>query len=47
MNKGKSMSMDLRQQCNLFLSGHLDPTPAQTFAQMAEWCEQHKIHHDT
>ncbi len=41
------MSMDLRQQCNLFLSGHLDPTPAQTFAQMAEWCEQHNIHHDT
>ncbi len=24
MNKGKAMSTDLRQQCNLLLSGHFD-----------------------
>ncbi|MFA0173131.1 beta-eliminating lyase-related protein, partial [Vibrio splendidus] len=41
------MSTDLRQQCNLLLSGHFDPTPAQTFAQMAEWCETHDVAHDT
>ena len=47
MNKGKGMSTNLRQQCNLLLSGHFDPTPAQTFAQMAEWCETHDVAHDT
>ncbi|MFA0464999.1 threonine aldolase, partial [Vibrio sp. 10N.261.45.F1] len=41
------MSTDLRQQCNLLLSGHFDPTPAQTFAQMAEWCEAPNVSHDS
>ncbi|MEF1280768.1 threonine aldolase, partial [Vibrio fortis] len=35
------MAKDLRQQCKLFLSGHLDPTPAQLFSQMAQWSEEH------
>tara|TARA_B100001063_G_scaffold231436_1_gene245559 strand:+ start:3688 stop:4788 length:1101 start_codon:yes stop_codon:yes gene_type:complete len=46
-NKGKSMSTDLRQQCDFLLSGHLEPTPAQTFAQMAHWCETNNVTHDS
>ena len=38
---------DLRQQCHTVLPGHRQPTPAQTFAAMAAWCEANDVGHDT
>ncbi|GAD79519.1 threonine aldolase family protein [Vibrio ezurae] len=40
------MTQHLQDQCNLFLYGHHEPTPAETYAQMAKWCEENDIHHD-
>jgi len=38
---------ELRQQCQIVLPGHRQPTPAQMFAAMATWCEANQIAHDT
>ncbi|HEV7816508.1 MAG TPA: beta-eliminating lyase-related protein [Janthinobacterium sp.] len=38
---------ELRQQCHTVLPAHRQPTPAQTFAAMAAWCEANNIAHDT
>ncbi|MDC5851678.1 beta-eliminating lyase-related protein [Vibrio europaeus] len=40
------MSFDLREQCNLILSGHYEPKPSEIFTKMAEWCEKNNILHD-
>ncbi|MFA0567846.1 threonine aldolase family protein [Vibrio gallaecicus] len=41
------MSKDLRLQCTTTISGHHEPSPAEMFAQMAAWCEENDITHDT
>ena len=38
---------ELRQQCHTVLPGHRQPTPAETFAAMAAWCEANSVAHDT
>ena len=38
---------DIRQQCHTVLPGHRQPTPAETFAAMAAWCETNQVQHDT
>ncbi|MES2114585.1 MAG: beta-eliminating lyase-related protein [Pseudomonadota bacterium] len=38
---------ELRQQCHTVLPGHRQPTPAETFAAMAAWCEANGVAHDT
>lgn len=38
---------ELRQQCHTVLPGHRQPTPAETFATMAAWCEANGVAHDT
>ena len=38
--------IDLRQRCHSIFPGHRQPSPAQTFAAMAAWCEQHHVAHD-
>ncbi|EHV9837820.1 threonine aldolase, partial [Vibrio vulnificus] len=40
------MTDNLRSQCNLILSGHYTPTPAETFSKMANWCKKNNIQHD-
>ncbi len=37
----------LRQNCHTTLPGHRAITPAETFARMAAWSEQHQVQHDT
>ncbi|UMR29192.1 beta-eliminating lyase-related protein [Massilia sp. MB5] len=37
---------ELRQNCHTVLPGHRQPTPAETFAAMAAWCEANKVVHD-
>ncbi|MBC3918983.1 threonine aldolase [Undibacterium sp. CY18W] len=37
----------LRLRCHTTLPGHQNLSPAQTFARMAAWCEQHQVQHDT
>jgi threonine aldolase len=37
---------ELRQNCHTVLPGHRQPSPAETFASMAAWCEQNGIAHD-
>jgi len=37
----------LRLSCHTTLPGHKSLSPAQTFASMANWCEQHQVQHDT
>ncbi len=37
---------DLRQRCHAIFPGHRKPTPAQTFAAMAAWCESGQVAHD-
>lgn len=41
------MTTSLRAQCKLILSGNFEHSPAQIFAKMAHWCEEHDIHHDS
>ncbi len=36
----------LKASCHTILPGHALPSPAQSFADMAAWCEQHQISHD-
>jgi threonine aldolase len=38
---------ELREQCTHFFSGHPPSSPAEEYAAMARWCEQHKAQHDT
>lgn len=37
---------ELRQSCHTILPGHGQPSPAQTFAAMAAWCDANGIAHD-
>ncbi len=37
---------ELRQSCHTVLPGHRQPSPAETFAAMAAWCEANGIGHD-
>lgn len=37
---------ELRQGCHTVLPGHRQPSPAETFAAMAKWCEANGIAHD-
>jgi len=37
----------LRQSCKTNLAGHRAVTPAESFARMASWCEEHQVQHDT
>ncbi len=38
---------DLKQRCHTIIPGHKLPAPADYFAEMANWCRQHRIGHDT
>lgn len=38
---------ELRQRCHTIVPGQRQPTPAQTFAAMAAWCEANDVAHDT
>ncbi len=38
---------ELRLQCHTVLPGHRQPSPAETFAAMAAWCENNNVAHDT
>lgn len=40
------MTDNLRSQCNLILSGHHKPKPAELFSKMSIWCEENDIQHD-
>lgn len=37
----------LRLSCTTNLPGHRAVTPAESFARMASWCEEHQVQHDT
>ena len=37
----------LRLSCHSHLPGHRQPSPAESFAAMAQWCETNQIKHDT
>lgn len=37
----------LRLSCHSLLPGHRQPSPAEEFAAMAQWCGEHHIAHDT
>jgi threonine aldolase len=37
---------ELRQRCHTVLPGHRQPSPAETFAAMAKWCEANQVAHD-
>ncbi|MES2048589.1 MAG: beta-eliminating lyase-related protein [Pseudomonadota bacterium] len=37
----------LRASCHTILPGHRQPSPAETFSAMAQWCETNQIKHDT
>lgn len=37
---------ELRASCTTHLPGHRQPSPAQLFAAMAEWCAEHHVAHD-
>ena len=41
------MATDLRKNCHTFLSGNHELSPAELFAQMAEWCENNSADHDS
>lgn len=36
----------MQQQCQVSLPGNKEYSPAETFAQMSAWCEQHQVTHD-
>lgn len=36
----------LRQSCHTLLPGHRQPSPAESFAAMAEWCTANQVSHD-
>jgi threonine aldolase len=36
----------LRQSCHTLLPGHRQPTPAESFAAMAQWCSENNVSHD-
>lgn len=36
----------MQQQCKISLPGNKEYSPAETFARMSEWCEQHQVTHD-
>ncbi|MGF1755438.1 beta-eliminating lyase-related protein [Vibrio makurazakiensis] len=40
------MATDLRTQCKITISGNKEQAPAQLFAEMAAWCEEHGVEHD-
>jgi len=37
---------DLIRRCHTIFPGHRARTPAETFAAMAAWCEEHEVEHD-
>ena len=37
----------LRQSCHTIIAGHRQPSAAQEFAAMAQWCEANNVSHDT
>jgi len=49
-SEGSALTKDeineLRQRCNWSLAGHFQPTPAEGFAAMADWCERNNVGHD-
>lgn len=36
----------MQQQCRISLPGNKEYSPADMFARMASWCQQHNIEHD-
>ncbi|WP_342114651.1 threonine aldolase family protein [Pseudoduganella sp. OTU4001] len=38
--------VELRQNCQIVLPGHRQPSPAETFAAMSAWCEANGVAHD-
>lgn len=40
------MSIELKQRCHTHLPGNREDTPAEHFAKMAKWCEEHDVTHD-
>ncbi len=46
MNLTPAETQVLRQSCHSFLAGHFQPTPAEEFAAMAQWCVDKNIAHD-
>lgn len=49
MNKAAAIpagEAELRRHCAVVLPGHRQQTPAQAFAAMAAWCEEHGVAHD-
>ncbi|NUW69333.1 threonine aldolase family protein [Vibrio coralliilyticus] len=40
------MSSQLKQLCHTILPGSKEDTPAEHFAKMAAWCEEHNVAHD-
>lgn len=40
------MTVSIREQCKLILSGNREDSPAQMFSAMGRWCEAHAIKHD-
>lgn len=38
---------ELREQCTSFFAGHVPQTAAEEFADMARWCAEHDVRHDT
>ncbi len=37
---------ELKAQCTIQIPGNKEPSPAEHFAEMAKWCEQHQVSHD-
>jgi threonine aldolase len=40
------MSVQLKERCHTHLPGNKEQTPAEHFAQMAQWCEANNVSHD-
>ena len=38
--------LKLREDCELVVPGFAEPSPAQEFRALADWCEQHGVEHD-
>lgn len=38
---------ELRLSCHTVLPGHRQPSPAESFTAMAQWCEANQVRHDT
>ncbi|WP_428775468.1 threonine aldolase family protein [Vibrio sp.] len=40
------MSSQLKNLCDVIIPGNKEDSPAEHFAKMANWCEQHQVQHD-